>query len=373
MSPVFSCDSYTLPPLAVGNYFTASYTDSTRVQLYAGQQITTTQTIYVYAENVNTRFGICRDEESLVVTVSQTPILPNFSPQSHCGSYTLPPLAIGNYFTEPDGQGNQLNAGDIITSTQTIHVYAEAPNNPLCYDKDDFLVTIYPSRILNINKGVICYDYTTNQIISSTTLFSGVNPNEFTVNWSLNNQLVHTGPSFTPTQHGIYTVSTIKINPEGPNDCNYVSTQVIVERSSPIVATIIYNEAFTTTTFIEVIVKGGYGTYEYQLNNGPFQSSTRFENLASGYYTVTIKDTKGGCNSLVLKAYIINYPKFFTPNNDGFNDNWNITDLFTFKEAKIHIYDRYGKFLKEIFPFKAGWDGRYNNQDMPSSDYWFVV
>ena len=136
---------------------------------------------------------------------------------------------------------------------------------------------------------------------------------------------------------------------------------------------LVNNVDFEDETFIKVIVLGGYDTYEYQLNNGPFQSSNRFENLASGFYKVTIKDTKGGCSSVVLEAYIINYPKYFTPNGDGVNDYWKIIDLYSFKESKIHIFDRHGKFIKEIFPFKDGWDGRHNNQDLPASDYWFVV
>lgn len=369
--PVSRCDSYTLPPLAVGGYFQ----DSGGINpIPAGTQITSSQTIYVYTQNVNSRGQICSDEKPLVITISITPVLPDFSNQFGCGNYQLPSLAVGNYYTEPNGQGTLLNAGDIITTNQTIHVYAIAPDNPNCIAiQKSFIVTIYPLRTLNINNGMICYDYTTNQVINSVQLVSGVNPSQYQVNWYLNNQLVFTGPNFTPTIHGTYTVSTVKLSPEAPNDCNYASTQVTVERSSPIVAEIITNQEFTDYTFLEIIVTGGYGIYEYQLNNGPFQSSPRFENVSTGYHKITIRDIKGGCNSITLETFVINYPKFFTPNNDGFNDTWNITDLFTFKEAKIHIFDRYGKFLKEIYPFKAGWDGRYNNQDMPASDYWFVV
>jgi hypothetical protein len=42
------------------------------------------------------------------------------------------------------------------------------------------------------------------------------------------------------------------------------------------------------------------------------------------------------------------YPKFFTPNNDGFNDNWNIPDLASQSNALISIFDRYGKLLKVL-------------------------
>jgi gliding motility-associated-like protein len=68
---------------------------------------------------------------------------------------------------------------------------------------------------------------------------------------------------------------------------------------------------------------------------------------------------------------VLKYPKFFTPNNDGYHDTWNIPDLAFQPESFINIFDRYGKFLKKISPSGAGWDGNYNGNQLPSSDYWF--
>ncbi|PZD76937.1 T9SS type B sorting domain-containing protein, partial [Mesonia sp. K7] len=68
------------------------------------------------------------------------------------------------------------------------------------------------------------------------------------------------------------------------------------------------------------------------------------------------------------------YPAFFTPNNDGYNDTWNIYGLAeSDPSAKIYIFDRYGKLLKQISPMGEGWDGSYNGTQMPSGDYWFKV
>jgi len=47
-------------------------------------------------------------------------------------SYTLPLLNNGDYFTQSTGQGIRLNAGDSITSTQTIFIYNETP----CYSNE---------------------------------------------------------------------------------------------------------------------------------------------------------------------------------------------------------------------------------------------
>jgi gliding motility-associated-like protein len=37
----------------------------------------------------------------------------------------------------------------------------------------------------------------------------------------------------------------------------------------------------------------------------------------------------------------------------------------------IHIYDRYGKLVKQISPLGVGWDGTFNGKLLPTDDYWF--
>ncbi|HET8838647.1 MAG TPA: T9SS type B sorting domain-containing protein, partial [Flavobacteriaceae bacterium] len=70
---------------------------------------------------------------------------------------------------------------------------------------------------------------------------------------------------------------------------------------------------------------------------------------------------------------IIDYQTFFTPNGDGYNDTWNILGIGNQPGAKIYIFDRYGKLLKQLSPTGPDWDGTYNGRPMPSDDYWFLV
>ena len=65
-------------------------------------------------------------------------------------------------------------------------------------------------------------------------------------------------------------------------------------------------------------------------------------------------------------------PKFFTPNNDGYNDYWIVPNRLDII-GTIYIYDRYGKLLKEVRDIQYGWDGTYNNNPMPTNDYWYLV
>ena len=114
----------------------------------------------------------------------------------------------------------------------------------------------------------------------------------------------------------------------------------------------------------------GFGTYEFQLDGGVFQTSNQFYNVSSGFHTVVVRDVLSFYGDFILTASVIKYPKFFTPNFDGHYETSNITDLITdHPESIIYIFDRYGKLIKQISPAKIGWDGTFNSQKLPSTDY----
>lgn len=50
-----------------------------------------------------------------------------------------------------------------------------------------------------------------------------------------------------------------------------------------------------------------------------------------------------------------------------------LKDLMLQNKATIYIFDRYGKLVKQILPFRGGWDGTYNGSPLPASDYWFTL
>jgi gliding motility-associated-like protein len=132
-------------------------------------------------------------------------------------------------------------------------------------------------------------------------------------------------------------------------------------------------EAFSENQVITITATAA-GDYLYRLDDGPFQESSVFEYVSAGYHSVTVADVTG-CSVSITRSdiLVIGYPKFFTPNNDGYNDSWNVFTLVDSEGSKIQIFDRYGKLLKEISPNSSGWDGTYNGQPLPATDYWFVV
>ncbi|HMB99729.1 MAG TPA: T9SS type B sorting domain-containing protein, partial [Flavobacteriaceae bacterium] len=97
----------------------------------------------------------------------------------------------------------------------------------------------------------------------------------------------------------------------------------------------------------------------------------------AGTHTIFIKDVYS-CNTISEEVYVLGFPKYFTPNDDGTHDTWNILGLdpseFQFQTTTVQIFDRYGKLLKTFNPYHSkGWNGTYNGKLMTPDDYWYYL
>ncbi|WP_242084828.1 T9SS type B sorting domain-containing protein [Aestuariivivens sediminis] len=137
------------------------------------------------------------------------------------------------------------------------------------------------------------------------------------------------------------------------------------------------NAEVVSNTFIEennievTILDDSNDIYDYSIDDGPWQQESIFNNVSMGEHQISVMNSTG-CRIGSTRITVMDYPLYFTPNGDGFNDTWAITgqdDL----QATVAIFDRYGKLIKQILPNSSGWDGTYNGTQMPTSDYWFIV
>jgi gliding motility-associated-like protein len=123
-------------------------------------------------------------------------------------------------------------------------------------------------------------------------------------------------------------------------------------------------------------VTGGSPPYYYSRDNDYFQADKTISIISGNYYSLYVKD-RFGCRdqklNLLLGVPQISIPNFFTPNEDGFNDFWEIGGIEAFPDCVISIFDRSGRLLSQYKGIVKGWDGIFGSLPMPENDYWYVV
>ena len=294
------------------------------------------------------------------------------------------------------------NAGQCVTAQPiqiTINIdetivsdFAELPS--LCVgDAAPILLTQAPNGVLgvwtpntvsNSTSGDYIFTPTTNLCYATQTLHVEVKsqkqPNFADLSVCSNNPTI-TLQQISPNGiSGKWTPSTINYNASGtyiftPNTGQCAGSQTItISVDQPVLVNLTYtvSDAFSDNQIITVIPSPA-GYYLYKLDNGSFQSSAIFTNISTGFHSIEVMDIDGCSAVTVIKDILaINYPKFFSPNGDGYNDSWTIKYLDK-KTTKLRIFDRYGKLLFDVKNLNYGWDGTYNGKLMPATDYWFTV
>ena len=219
--------------------------------------------------------------------------------------------------------------------------------------------------------GTICVD-TSGVTFQTYLLDTGLDAATYDFVWYVDGvaQANSDAPTFTANVVGTYSV----IVTNSTTNCVSAEEFAVVTATTPADSfTTLVTDAFSNNATITVNVVGGTGTLLYQIDEGAFQSSNVFTGVSAGEHTVIVIDSEG-CTFITQEVMIIDYPKFFTPNGDGHNDTWNISGLNQ-TNAKLYIFDRYGKLIKQISATDAsdGWDGTYNGEQLPSTDYWFSL
>ena len=187
------------------------------------------------------------------------------------------------------------------------------------------------------------------------------------------------GSQITISSGGLYTVTATTTNGTG---CTR-TREILVNESS--VATItdadvtIVDDSDNNSITIDP-TNLGIGDYQYALIDEDgvltsFQDLPFFENLQGGFYTIVVQDKNGCRPNARLLVSVIEFPKFFTPNNDGINDTWAIKGANStfFPSAQINIFNRFGKIVAQIDIDTQGWDGTYGGKILASDDYWFSI
>jgi len=266
-----ACSSYFLPDFSEGGYYTESGGNG---GFYSGgEEITMSQTLYKYVVN-----SCGSAETELSITINAEPYVDFLDDVYACGSYELPYISSGNFYTEPNTSGDILYPGDLITASQVIYLYA---GNGCGEAQGSFYVDIF-----NLDTSVSLEDntLTANQIDAAYQW------------WDCNNEIFVTGEegqSFTPSIAGLYSVLITYGDCSVWSDC-ILSSPLSVEENESNKISIFPNPASSTVTIqnkllqkinkIEIIDLSGKMVLQQDDNTGLIN----IEKLASGMYIIRV-------------------------------------------------------------------------------------
>ncbi|MBF6641280.1 choice-of-anchor J domain-containing protein [Flavobacterium sp. J49] len=315
---VQACNSYALPALSVGNYFDGP--GGTGNQLSAGYLVTNTQTLYIYAVS---NLG-CINEVSFTVNIISVPTPTVNVTQTTCTVQTgtievTSPVSTG-------GLPSNLFISEITDATSGALTYIEIFNGTgAAVDLSNYKLRTFnngsatvTSSCDNTLSGILNNNSTFVVAVGSATNQGGIVPNQvFALCTGVN---VDDNIRLTTTANvdiDIWgRVDGTTFTPGGQPGYTYRRNTTAVAPSTT------WNAADWTTTDPEDYTNiGSYATpasvYQYSLDNGAYQVSTTFNNVAPGTHTVTVLDLATGCSSLPLTVVINPVP--FTPTVLGFS------------------------------------------------------
>ncbi len=291
----------------------------------------------------------CAAISNITVTVGNN-ILPTFNfTTTYCDGATVDVLPL----TSVEGITGTWNA-TTISNTQS-GTYIFTPDAGQCALMNSVNVTIVPNVTPSFTQ-IAPFCSGTESMLLPTTSIEG-----FTGTW--NPSIVDTTQSetytFTPNAGQCATIATMIITVyQSPTDLDFQTTNV-------------FNQ--TANGIIEITnVTNGVSPYSYSINGSNFTSETTYNQLTAGDYEIVVQDANG-CQytEIVTIESDCMFPKGISPNGDGKNDTFNLSDCFV---GDLDIFNRYGTKVNSYKNYSNQWDGTSNaGQELPDGTYYYVA
>lgn len=316
--------------------------------------------VKVAEDPVNLSSNECSSaSEPFLVQVVQTPS----APQSNgdrviCSDEEIPPLSVSAGQDEAVFWYDAATGGNLLAQDTDSFVaeaggtyYAEARNidaDCKASSRTAVKLSIYEIPEVGDETLQICPD-------SSLLLDAGIEGQEY--EWNSGE---------TSRTLGIDSPGTYSVEITNQNDCSALKTFTVEEVPDAEISEVISREGSVT------IIPQFQGDFLYSLDGNNYQPSAFFENVPGGIYTAYIKDL-ADCKMDSREFPHIVVPKFITPNNDGYNDHFELKGVEYFESSEIRIFDRYGKLLKMGEGQNFIWNGQFLGKDLPADDYWYRI
>ena len=191
---------------------------------------------------------------------------------------------------------------------------------------------------------------------------------------------------------GTWTPSSINTSVAGPasytftpaaNQCGTTSQVTVVINPIPVLTmgpdiTIPANGS----TNLNVSVAGNIITYLWSpatgLSDPTIKDPVASPSATTVYRLDVIDDNQCASNGKIKITVLsapskISVPNAFSPNGDGINDTWIISNLSAYPGATVDVFNRYGQLVFHSENNSKAWDGTYNGMPLPLATYYYVI
>jgi gliding motility-associated-like protein len=331
-------------PIATGNSFTTP-------------NLTQTTTYFIDAFEVGCTTGT---RTAVNATINQIPVVTTSESITVCGENSTvlnatTTAGIINWYNVPVG-GTIIGSGNTFTTpiiSEDTTFYVEAINNG-CSSEDRLPINIFIYDLPDVEDEIVT-------LCEGTVITLNAGVSDATYLWSTG----ETSQSIQVNNNANYSVVVTTLP---PGNCSKTKNFTIIQYDIPVIETVVVNDAS-----VEIIVSGN-GEYEYSIDGFNYQDSNLFTVGEGGFYTAYVREKNFLCGYSDEQTFVVLLvPKFFTPNGDGYNDNFFIKGMEFYPNSTLTIFNRYGKLIKQIVSNNPFWDGTFNGQNLKADDYWYIL
>jgi len=180
--------------------------------------------------------------------------------------------------------------------------------------------------------------------------------------------------SITVNQSGTYRV-------DGRNSNLCFGSDSVVVNTVPAPVADAGSDVFIEYGESTTLMGTGGGTYLWSpataLDNPTIDNPTASP-TSTTTYVLTVTNAQGctDTDSVTVTVALpkkIDIPNILSPNDDGYNDTWDLSGVPDIDQSKITVLNRWGKVVFETENYQHDWDGTYNGEPLPDGTYMYII